>query len=143
MNDVINSRKQTPETSILMKALAYAIPSVGMGLMLGPVVVLGGIYAKHYGLTLASIASVMLFARVFDAVTDPIIGYYSDRWRIRTGTRKPFMLLGAIFLVPCSYFLFVPGGEVSIAYFAAWYFAFYLALTCLLYLTWPGSMNLP
>jgi Na+/melibiose symporter-like transporter len=112
-----------------MKALAYAIPSIGMALMLGPMAVLGGIYAKHYGLTLASIASVMLFARVFDAVTDPIIGYYSDRWRIRTGTRKPFMLVGAIFLVPCSYFLFVPGGEVSIAYFAAWYFAFYLALT--------------
>lgn len=143
MNDVNNCPKQTPEISIFMKALAYAIPSIGMALMLGPIAVLGGIYAKHYGLTLASIASVILFARLFDAVTDPIIGYYSDRWRIRIGSRKPMMLMGAIFLVPCSYFLFVPGGEVSTIYFASWYLLFYLAFTLFVipYTAWVNEFT--
>ena len=143
MNDVANAPAQKKATSIFIKALAYAIPSIGMALMLGPMVVLGGIYAKHFGLSLTSIASVMLIARIFDAVTDPIIGYYSDRSRIRTGSRKPFMLVGAFLLAPCSYFLMVPGGEVSIAYFTFWYLAFYLALTIFAvpYLSWINEFT--
>ena len=143
MNDVATAPAQKKATSIFIKALAYAIPSIGMALMLGPMVVLGGIYAKHFGLSLTSIASVMLIARIFDAVTDPIIGYYSDRSRIRTGSRKPFMLVGAFLLAPCSYFLMVPGGEVSIAYFTFWYLAFYLALTIFAvpYLSWINEFT--
>ena len=143
MNDVANAPAQKKATSIFIKALAYAIPSIGMALMLAPMVVLGGIYAKHFGLSLTAIASVMLIARIFDAVTDPIIGYYSDRSRIRTGSRKPFMLVGAFLLAPCSYFLMVPGGEVSIAYFTFWYLAFYLALTIFAvpYLSWINEFT--
>ncbi|MDB9952363.1 MFS transporter [Porticoccaceae bacterium] len=130
----MGNRNASPEqprgTSIFVKALAFAMPSIGIALLMVPVVtVLGGIYAKNFGLTLTTIASVMLVARVFDAVTDPIIGYCSDRWRMRTGSRKSFMLIGVILLVPCSYFLFVPGGTVSAAYFTFWYLAFYLSLT--------------
>ena len=135
---------QPRQTSMLIKALAYAIPSLGMVFMLAPVAsVLGGIYAKHFGLTLTAIASVMLIARIFDAVTDPIIGYYSDRWRMRTGSRKPFILVGAILLVPCSYFLSVPGGQVTTGYFTFWYLAFYLALTLfsIPYLAWINEFT--
>ena len=130
---------QKTKSSILIKSLAYAIPSIGMVFILVPVAsVLGGVYAKHFGLTLTTIATVVLIARFFDAITDPIIGYYSDRSRIRTGSRKPFMLVGAFLLVPCSYFLMVPGGEVSTAYFVFWYLAFYLAYTIfgIPYLAW-------
>ena len=129
MSNVNTAPSQPREVPIFIKALAYAIPSIGLALMLGPMAVLGGIYAKNFGLTLGTIASVMLIARVFDAVTDPVIGYYSDRFRLRTGSRKSFILIGAIMLVPCSYYLFVPGGVVSTAYFTFWYLAFYLALT--------------
>ena len=90
MNKVKISSASQRGKSIFIKAFAYAIPSIGMALISSPVTpVLGGIYAKHFGLSLAAIASVMLIARIFDAVTDPVIGYYSDRWRIRTGSRKP------------------------------------------------------
>ena len=130
MNTVKNAPAQKAKTSIFIKALAYAMPSIGMLLIFTPVVsVLGGVYAKHFGLTLTTIATVMLIARLFDAITDPIVGYYSDRSRMRTGSRKPFILVGAILLVPCSYFLMVPGSEVSKGYFVFWYLAFYLAYT--------------
>ena len=129
MGSQIASPEHPHGPSIFVKALAFAIPSIGLAILVGPVAVLGGIYAKNFGLSLTTIASVMLIARVFDAVTDHIIGYCSDRWRLRTGSRKSFMLAGVILLVPCSYFLFVPGGTVSTAYFTFWYLAFYLSLT--------------
>ena len=125
-------------------ALAYIAPFLGISLLLGPVIaVLAGIYAKHYGLALTTVATVMLVARVFDALTDPLIGYYSDRWRVRTGSRKPFMLVGAILLLPSSYFLLVAPANVSGVYFAGWYMAFYLALTLFLipYLAWANEFT--
>ena len=127
-----------------LKSLTYIAPNVGMVLLTIPVAaVLGGIYAKYYGLSLSAIGTVMLLARLFDAITDPLIGYYSDRQRVKTGTRKPFILIGAVALAPCSYFLFVPHEGVSIAYFTFWYMAFYLALTVFIipYLAWANEFT--
>jgi len=125
------------------KSLAYMAPSIGTMLLAAPVAVLGGIYAKYYGLSLTSIGAVMLFARLFDAITDPLVAYYSDRQRAKTGTRKPLMLVGATLLVPCSYFLFVPQESVSIAYFTFWYMAFYLATTTYVipHLAWANEFT--
>lgn len=36
--------------------------------------------------------------RIWDAVTDPIMGYISDNWKGQRGRRKPFILLGAILM---------------------------------------------
>ena len=72
-----------------LKIIAFVMPQVGVVLLLGPVLaVLGGIYAKYYGLSLTNIAAVILAAKLFDAITDPLIGYCSDRWRLKTGSRK-------------------------------------------------------
>jgi len=129
---------------IWIKSLVYALPLVGMTLLTIPIAaVLGGIYAKYFGLSLTAIGTVMLVARLFDAFTDPLIGFYSDQRRVKTGSRKPFMLVGAIALAPCSYFLFVPHEGVSIAYFTFWYLAFYLALTIFIipYLAWANEFT--
>ena len=133
---------QNSKVGIWTKALAYAMPHIGITLLTIPVaMVLGGIYAKYSGLSLTAIGTVMLVARLFDAVTDPLIGYCSDRKRVQTGTRKPFIVLGALALAPCSYFLFVPHEGVSIAYFTFWYLAFYLALTIfwIPYMAWANE----
>ena len=138
------SEAVSKKLGIWLKALAYVAPQIGMVLLVAPVAaVLGSIYAKHYGLSLAAIGTVMLLARLFDAVTDPLIGFYSDRRRVKTGTRKPLMLIGAIALAPCSYFLYVPHEGVSIAYFTFWYMAFYLALTIFVipYIAWANEFT--
>ena len=62
--------------------------------------VLSGLYATHYGLPLAVISMVMLTANLFDAVTDPTIGYLSDRYHARTGSRRPFIVVGVLMLIP-------------------------------------------
>lgn len=137
-------RPQKHASRMFITALAYGLPFIGIALLLIPVTqILSGMYAKYYGLTLTTIATVMLVANIFDAVTDPIIGYYSDRWRVRTGSRKPFIVVGSVLLVPCSYFLFVPPAEVSAAYFTFWYIMFYLALTLFIipYMAWANEFT--
>ena len=51
--------------------------------LFAPTQILAGVYAKYYELSLVELASVSLLARLFDAVTDPLVGYWSDRVRER------------------------------------------------------------
>ena len=44
----------------------------------------------------------------WDAVTDPLMGYLSDRWYSHLGGRRPFLLLGGLLLPISVYFLFFP-----------------------------------
>ena len=127
-----SSRSQASKESRPFKrrhGFAFAAPSIAVTFLMGPIALVQGIYAMHYGVALTAIAAVLLISRLFDAVTDPLIGYLSDRSRARSGTRKPFIFAGGISLVICSYFLFIPSGNVSIVYFAGWSLAFYLAAT--------------
>lgn len=129
MNDQASASNKTPAELRKLQAIAFALPSLGVVFFMGPMGVIQGIYAKYYGIALTSLAAVLLVSRLFDAVTDPLIGHFSDRHRARTGTRKPFVLIGGICLIPCGYFLFVPPENVTVAYFTFWSLAFYLTYT--------------
>lgn len=48
----------------------------------------------------ASVSAIFLAARVWDAVNDPMIGTLADRTRTKMGRYRPWMLLGAIGLIP-------------------------------------------
>lgn len=120
----------------LRQQLAYVMPSISIVFLTGPMGIIQGIYAKHFGVTLAVIASVVLIARLFDVITDPLIGYFSDK-AARTGSRKPFIVWGALLLLISSYFLFIPVSpeqvdadtQVSSLYFALSFLGLYLGYT--------------
>ena len=122
---------------------AYALPAAPVLMLMSSNHVLPGIYATHHGLALSAISMVMLIAGLFDVVTDPSIGYFSDRYHARTGSRRPFVLIGAILLIPCAWFLLSPGEGISITYFLVWYLLFYLAMTLfrIPHLTWGGEIS--
>lgn len=130
--------------SIYCKALMFSSPSLGLSLIIAPLGVLGGIYAKHYGVSLSVVASAMLLARLFDAFTDPVIGYFSDRIAVNSGSRKQLVLSGGILLIPCAYFLYAPPLGVSGFYFSFWYMALYLSLTLfnIPYQAWVNEFTL-
>ena len=112
--------------------LFYGLPIGAVSMLYGgPLVVLQSIYAEHYGLSLAAIATVIFVARLFDTVTDPVMGYWSDRYYARTGTRKPFMFFGGLMFIVGAYFLFNPSGTVSVLYFLGFILLFYLGYTLL------------
>jgi len=51
------------------------------------------LYAENVGLSLALVGTVLLAARLVDAVVDPLIGAWSDRWSRRRGDRRGLILL--------------------------------------------------
>jgi len=53
-------------------------------------------FTNVFGLTVADTATLMLVARLFDVVTDPIMGFIADRTRSRWGTYRPWLIYGAI-----------------------------------------------
>ena len=105
----------------LLRYIRYALPTSSAGCLLAPMAIVQGVYAKHYGLSLEGLALVFLCSRVFDAITDPLIGYLSDRYYQRTGTRKPFMLAGGVLFVVSAYFLYIPPTTPSLLYFFFWF----------------------
>ena len=128
---LVRTNNCTQERKVsLVQRLSYSLP-VGAASILygGPLVILQGIYAKHYGVPLTTIASILLIARLFDTITDPLIGYWSDRYHARNGTRKPFVFLGSVLFIISAYFLFSPMQPVNLLYLSVWFLAFYLGYT--------------
>ncbi len=76
-------------------------------------------YNQVLGLSGSLAGSAALIALIIDAVTDPMVGQLSDRFRSRWGRRHPFMLAGAI---PFAFALFAlfspPEGLQTISLFA-------------------------
>lgn len=126
---LMTNLSSVPKKRIWLQVAAYVAPVIGYNIIAGSMAVLAGIYAKYYGFSLTEIATVMLVARLFDAITDPIIGFYSDFWRAKSGTRKPLIFIGTVSLILCGYFLFLPPEGVGMVYFTFWFMAFYLAWT--------------
>lgn len=53
-------------------------------------------FTNIFGLTFADAATLMLVARLFDVVTDPLMGSLADRMQSRWGTYRPFLIFGAL-----------------------------------------------
>ena len=106
--------------------------------------ILPGIYAKYFGLELTAVAAVVLYARLFDGITDPTIGYLSDRHRARNGSRKTWVLVGSIAVLIACYFLFSPPEQVTTTYYLLWTFAFFLAFTLveIPHLSWGAELTM-
>lgn len=110
--------------------LAYASPAAAIFLFYTPMLsILPSIYAKYFGLELTGIAAVVLLSRIFDGITDPVIGYYSDRHRTNGGSRKLWAISGCLGIAIASFFLFSPVMVPNLSYFFFWSFVFYIAFT--------------
>lgn len=65
-------------------------------------------FTNVFGLTFADTAALMLIARMFDVVTDPLMGSLADRTQSRWGTYRPWLIFGSIpyglvfFLLLCT-----------------------------------------
>ncbi len=76
---------------------------------------------------------VSLAPRIFDSITDPIMGFISDNTRSKWGRRRQYVMIGAI-LMGISFVLMWQlfsdsGVEYNFAYFLFWSMVFYLGLT--------------
>ena len=138
-----NAQASLPRNLNNWKILAFSGPSVGLMFVMGPMNIIQGIYAKYFGIPLTTLAGILLLCRLFDMFSDPLMGYFSDRYKERTGTRKPFVLAGGLSLLVCSYFLFIPPDHVGALYITFWMVSFYAASTLIFIPTysWLGEMS--
>ena len=113
---------------------AYGLPAVGAGYMY----LLVGLYMMKFSTDVLLIAPAVMglvFAasRVWDAVSDPLVGYLSDRTRSRFGRRRSWMAasvvpIGAMFVMIFAAPLALAGGWL-VAWMAVAVIGFYSVMT--------------
>jgi len=80
-------------------------------------------YNQILAVSATTVATVLAVATVIDAVTDPLMGAFSDRLRSRLGRRHPLMYAGAVPLGLTMFLLFSPPAELSETALVGWLFA--------------------
>ncbi|MBU0928498.1 MAG: MFS transporter [Spirochaetes bacterium] len=82
----------------LRTKIAYGVADLGISLLTASIqFFLLFFYTDILGIDPGIAGTALLVGKLtWDAVNDPLVGYFSDRTRSRWGRRKPYMLLGAI-----------------------------------------------
>ena len=118
-------------------ALAISIPTIPLYLYLPT------FYGVTLELGLAATGFALLTARVFDTITDPIVGIISDRFPIKRNYRKPWIAVGSIIAAIGLYQLLNPPNDAGIIYLICWSIVLYLGWTFVAvpYLTWGAELS--
>ncbi|MGD8385906.1 MAG: glycoside-pentoside-hexuronide (GPH):cation symporter [Desulfobacteraceae bacterium] len=113
--------------------LAYAAPAFALAVVGIPIYVyIPKFYTDVVGVHIGILGALVLGLRLFDAVTDPLIGFLSDRTRTRFGRRRPYIAAGAVVLALSIVFLFNPpdgSPTFETAWFGIWVFCVFLFWT--------------
>ncbi|NOY07480.1 MAG: MFS transporter [Spirochaetes bacterium] len=83
---------------------------------------------KRYLGIITVLGAIMIFGRIVDAVTDPIVASLSDRSKSPLGRRRTFLLIGALPLavsVILIFFLPVPSTSIANGFYLALIFGLY------------------
>ncbi len=105
----------------LRTVIAYSVPAIGLSL---PGILLG-LYFFKFATDVLLVAPGVLglmvgFSRLWDAVSDPVAGYYSDRTQLRMGRRRPWMLIGGVGLAVALVLLWAPPPSLEGVWLTVW-----------------------
>jgi glycoside/pentoside/hexuronide:cation symporter, GPH family len=125
------------------RLLAYALPAVPLAALALPMtVIVPSAYATELGVPIAAVGLALLVVRLFDAVTDPVVGYFSDRVGGRY-RRKLWFALGIPLILLGSWMTLVPPPGVGAGHLAFW--GMFLSLgttaTALAYAAWGAELT--
>ena len=127
----------------ISQLIAYALPALALAMPTIPIYIyLPSFYATDVGLGLAAVGGILLAARIFDTVTDPIVGMVSDRLTWRWGRRKPLMLFGGIIAASAMFALAHPPSDAGSLYLLIWAVTLYAGWTLVMvpYTSWGAEI---
>ncbi|MHC5093431.1 MAG: MFS transporter, partial [Planctomycetota bacterium] len=100
-----------PEDRISLKQKsAYAVGMLVNNLQAAALPAMVVILNLGLGMDVLWVGIIGAIPRIFDAVSDPMLGYISDNTRTRWGRRRPFILVGLIFALMWQ----LPSGYVNL-----------------------------
>ena len=134
---------QLPNVSSLT-ALIYgslAFPIAMLGYPIGAYI--PRLYSTEMGISLTTIGLVIMAAAIMDAVTDPIMGHFSDRWRTPWGRRRPWILIGLPLWLVVVWLLLNPSVGVTAFYLVFFFLAMRVCSTIftLPYIAWGLELS--
>lgn len=132
----------------LSLCLAFGVGTNGTATLIG----VTGIYLLFFMTTMLgiepAIAGALIFvSKIYDLLTDPLMGYLSDRTRSRLGRRRPYLLIGAVVSGLSAWLLFDVPSFATEAATVAWYAAVLLlfatgyTIFSVPYLSMPAEMT--
>ncbi|MGF1535216.1 MAG: MFS transporter [Elainellaceae cyanobacterium] len=139
MPSAAQSSKSNRASLAFPTKLAYGAGDMGAGLTANLVVFSFLIFLTNVaGLSPSLAGTVLLVGKIWDSISDPMVGYLSDRTQSRWGRRHVWMLFGSIpFGVSFALMWVVPGFEQP------WLkFAYYLVVSILFFTSYT-AVNLP
>jgi Na+/melibiose symporter-like transporter len=125
------------------RLLAYALPAVPLAALALPMtVIVPSAYATELGVPIAAVGLALLVVRLFDAVTDPLVGYFSDRIGGQY-RRKLWFALGVPLILIGAWMTLVPPQGAGAGHLAFW--GMFLSLgttaTALAYAAWGAELT--
>lgn len=89
-------------------------------------------YSEGLGLSLITVGTIFTIARIWDVITDPIMGTLIDRFDSRWGRRRHWIALSIPLLIVSVWMVFLPDPEaVTGAYLLFWLILLYVGYTML------------
>jgi len=111
----------------------YSLGSIGTGLFsTTPAVLLLYYMTQILGISASLAGFAVLVPKLWDMVTDPMVGVISDRTRTRFGRRRPYLLAGAILMPLGLAFMFAAPESLSQTQ-AFWYVFILYAISATAY----------
>ncbi|MCA0257479.1 MAG: MFS transporter [Proteobacteria bacterium] len=122
----------------------YALPAVPLAAMALPFyVMVPTFYAETMGISAAGLGLVLLVIRLFDAVSDPLVGLLADRVSLKWGRRRSVFLAFAPAAGFAAFMLFWPPEGAGLAYLALWglLLSFFYTGATLPYTAWGAELS--
>ena len=77
------------------------------------------------GLNITAMGIIMTVMRIFDGITDPIIGSIIDRTETRFGKFRPFLVIGSLVMLFASFMIYLFSFDIPQSYRMVWVILWY------------------
>lgn len=122
----------------------FASPQLALATLGLPIVIyLPAYYAGPLGLGLVATGLIFMIARLWDVVTDPLLGWAADRFPTRYGRRKIWMVVSTPPMAIAAYLICFPPAGAGAVYLTFWLFFIYIFWTMisLCHIAWAAELS--